>query len=220
MPYFEYADHRPEDTLPNLARANRFTMADIEQNRNGKISDAQWTRLVLHVLQPVRYTGGALAGWLLFCSVVRAVVPRIILWFLAMKGIGIALVGGITLACAGAFLVSVLKAGRTMSLLMADLNAGKAACIEGRVAPSREDEKGLGLGRLYGETNTKYFYVVKNQYFEVDHAAHGALPDRIHFRLYYTPKSKLLLSIEPKPADDADDKLSHASTPGATVREL
>lgn len=197
MPYIEYSDHRYEDPLPKLARANRFTMADLEQNRNGKISDTQWTRLVLRALQPVFYTGGALVGWVFCCVVVRAVVPRIILLFLAMKGIGIALVGGVTLACVGAFLLAVLKTARTMSLLMVDLNAGKAASIEGRVSPSREDEGGLGLARLYGETNTKYWYVVQNEYFEVDPAAHEALPERTHFRLYYTPKSKLLLSIEP-----------------------
>jgi hypothetical protein len=220
MPYIEYADHNFEDPLPKLARANGFTMADLDQNRNGKINDTQWMPLVLRALKPVFYTGGALAGWLFFCVIVRAVVPRIILLFLAMKGIGIALVGGVTLACVGAFLVSVIKCARTMSLLLVDLNIGKAACIEGRVSPSRQDEGGLGLARLYGETNTKFWYVVKNEYFEVDHEAHGALPERVHFRLYYTPKSKLLLSIEPKSADNADDKLSRASTPGVTVREL
>jgi hypothetical protein len=34
---------------------------------------------------------------------------------------------------------------RTMALLMVDLNAGSAAAIEGRVTPSREEEKGLGM---------------------------------------------------------------------------
>jgi hypothetical protein len=49
MSYLEYvtADHHFEDPLPDLARANHFTMADLEQNRAGKISDAQWMRLLL-----------------------------------------------------------------------------------------------------------------------------------------------------------------------------
>jgi hypothetical protein len=198
MPYIEYADHGYEDPLPGLARANRFTTADLEQNRNGKISDAQWMRLVLHPLKRVRYTGGALLGWLFCCLIVKALVPGIILRILAMRGIGIIFVGGITLACVGAFLLSVFRCARTMSLLIVDLNAGKAASIEGRVSPSREDEGGLGLAHLYGETNTKYWYVVKDEYFEVDRQAHGALPAGQQFRLYYTPKSKLLLSLEPK----------------------
>jgi len=200
MSYIEYvtADHHFEDPLPDLARANRFTMADLEMNRNGKISDTQWMRLLLRALQPVRYTGGALLGWLLCCFCVKTLVPRIVLWIMAMKGFGVYFVGGITFACAGAFLIAVLKTARTMALLIVDLRAGKAASIEGRVSPSREDEGGLGMARLYGEKHTNHWYVVKNEYFEVDREAHAALPHGMQFRLYYTPKSKLLLSIEPK----------------------
>ena len=204
MSYIGYANAGTdfEDPFPALQRANRFTLADLEQNRNGKISEAQRTRLWLRPLKPIRYTGAALLGWLFVCVVVRALVPSFVLWFLAVKGVGIALVGGVTLACVGAFLVSVLKGASTMTLLVADLNAGKAACTEGRVSVSREDEGGLGLARLYGETNTNYWYVVNNEYFEVEAEAHAALPHRVQFRLYYTPKSKLLLSLEPKLSSD------------------
>jgi hypothetical protein len=202
MSYIEYitADENYEDPLPDLARANRFTMADLELNRSGKISDTQWMRLLLRALQPVRYTGGALLGWLLCCFVVKTLVPRIVLWIMAMlgvKGVGI-LFGAVTLACVGAFILSVFKSARTMALLLVDLNAGKAAAIEGRVSPSREDEKGLGMARIYGEKHTHHWYVVKNEYFEVDQEAHAALREGRQFRLYYTPKSKLLLSLEPK----------------------
>jgi len=202
MGYIEYitADENYEDPLPDLARANHFTMADLELNRGGKISDTQWMRLLLRAVQPVRYTGGALLGWLICCFVVKTLVPRIVLWIMAMlgvKGVGI-LFGAITLACVGAFLLSVFKSARTTALLIADLNAGKAGCIEGRVSPSREEEKGLGMARIYGEKHTQHWYVVKDEYFEVDQQAHSVLPEGKQFRLYYTPKSKLLLSLEPK----------------------
>ena len=72
------------------------------------------------------------------------------------------------------------------------------ARIEGRVSPSREDEQGLGVEIFYGEKHTKCWYVVKNEYFEVNQNAHDALPSGIHFHLYPPPKSKLLLSIELK----------------------
>ena len=214
MSYSEYvtSDDHFEDPLEKLARANRFTPADLEQNRNGKISDTQWMRLLLRPLKPVRYTGGALLGWLLCCFVVQTFVPRIVLWIMALKGVGVVFVGGVTLACAGAFLLSVVKSTRTMALLIADLSAGKAACIEGRASPSREDEGGLGLARLYGETNTNYWYVVKSEYFDVDQEAHAALTDDMQVRLYYTPKSRLLLSIEPKFESDAGDKASRAAS--------
>jgi len=185
--------------LPVLARTNHFTMEDLDRNRQGKISDAQWTRLLLRALQPVRYTGGALLGWLLCCFIVKTLVPAFVLWILSLlgfKSLGI-LLGAVTLACVGAFLISALKSAGTITLLLVDLKAGTAACIEGRVLPSREDERGLGMARLHSEKHTHHWYVVKNEYFEVDQEAHAALPEGKQFRLYHTPKSKLLLSIEP-----------------------
>jgi len=136
----------------------------------------------------------------LCCFCVKTLVPRIVLWIMALlgvKGVGV-LFGVVTLACVGAFLLSVFKSARTMALLMVDLNAGNAAAIEGRVSPSREEEKGLGMARLYGEKHTHHWYVVKDEYFEVDQQAHSVLPEGRQYRLYYTPKSKLLLSIEPR----------------------
>src|SRR5207247_3156808 len=48
--------------------------------------------------------------------------------------------------------------------------------------------------------------------FDVDQEAHAALPDDMQVRLYYTPKSRLLLSIEPKFGSDAGDKASRAAS--------
>jgi hypothetical protein len=189
------------DPLPDLARANGFTRNDLEENRRGKISDRQWIRLVLRSLKPASYTGGTLAAWLCCCYAVQTMVPSIVLWITGMKGYGLALVGGITLASVVAFLVSIIKSGRTVGLVIADLSVGKAAFSEGRVLTSRGDGQGLSLARLCGEQN--YWYVLNNQYFEVDMEAHAALPDRMLFRLYHTPRSKMLLSIEPKPATRA-----------------
>jgi hypothetical protein len=202
MSYIEYIteDPGPENPLEDLARTNRFSMADLEQNRAGKISDAQWFHLLIRAVEPVRHTGGALLGWLLCCFVVKMLVPRIVLWIAAMlgaKGIGV-LFGGVTLACVGAFVLSLLKSGQTIALLMVDLRNGIASCLEGRVSATKEEEGGLGMARIHGEKHTKYFYVIKNEHFAVDEAAYSALPERGQFRLYCTPKSKLLLSIEPR----------------------
>ena len=130
----------------------------------------------------------------------KLLIPGFVLWIMAKMGYGIALVGGITLAAVGAFLISVIKSAHTIALLVVDLSAGKAIYSEGRVSASREDEQGLGLARFWGEKSTNYWYVVNNQYFEVEMEGHAALPDRMQARLYNTPKSKMLLSIEPKPA--------------------
>ena len=202
MSYIEYitTDQEHENSLDELARTNGFTIADLEANREGKISDSQWFRLLIRAVRPVRYSGGALLGWLLCCFVVKTIIPSFVLWIISIlgaKSIGV-LFGAVTLACVGAFLMAVFKTAHTMSLLIADLKLGKSACIEGRVTPSKEDEGGLGMARVYGEKHTNFWYVAKNEYFEVDQEAHAALPAGGLFRLYHTPKSKLLLSIEPK----------------------
>jgi hypothetical protein len=197
-------DYCFEDPLPELARVNRFTMSDLAENRGGKISVRQWFCLSFRALKPVRYTGGALAGWLFFCYAVKLAVPAFVLWIMAKLSYGgIALLGGITLATAAAFLMALIKSAHTSFLLFIDLCTGRAAFKEGRVSASREDEPGLGLARLWAEKNTKYWYVINNQYFEVALESHAALPDRMLFRLYHTPRSKMLLSIEPKPATKA-----------------
>ncbi|QOY89995.1 hypothetical protein [Paludibaculum fermentans] len=202
MSYIEYvtSGDPANDVLPELARTNQFSMEDLQQNRAGRISDAQWMRLLFRSLRPVRYTGGALLGWLFCCFIVKALVPDIILTiasYVGAKGIGI-IFGGATLACVGAFLVSLFSSARTMSLLVFDLRDGKAVCLEGRVRHSREEEEGLGMARFHGENHTKHCYVVKDDYFEVDEDAFKALPDGLVARVYHTPRSKLLLSIEPR----------------------
>ena len=77
MSYSEYvtSDDHFEDPLEKLARANRFTLADLEQNRNGKISDTQWMRLLLRPLKPVRLHRRSAAGLalvLLRCADIRS----------------------------------------------------------------------------------------------------------------------------------------------------
>ncbi|MGJ5819195.1 hypothetical protein [Paludibaculum fermentans] len=202
MSYIEYvtSDDHVKDMLPDLAKANQFSMEDLKQNRTGRISDAQWMRLLFRALRPVRYTGGALLGWLLCCFIIKTLVPDIILTiasYVGAKGLGIVF-GGATLACVFAFVISALRSARTMALLIFDLKEGKATCLEGRVSHSREEEEGLGMARLHGEKHTRYCYVMKEEYFDVDEDAFKALPGGMVARLYHTPRSKLLLSIEPK----------------------
>jgi hypothetical protein len=147
MSYIEYvvSDHHSEDPLPELARANHFTMDDLEQNRKGKISDEQRGRLFSMALYPIRYPGMALLGWLTFCFIVKTLVPRIVLFIAAlfgMKTLGVVF-GLITLACVGSLFVALLRSGRKVVLLAQDLSAGTSTYLDGRVTVSREESTGL-----------------------------------------------------------------------------
>ncbi len=199
--YIEYvtSDAQDHDPLPDLARTTGFTMPDLDENRRGRISNSQMMRLFGRALQPVRYTGGATIGWLVVVYAIRTWIPGIILWIARMCGVPIGAIFSITtLCCVGAMVISILHSARLIGLLMMDLSKGKATFKDGRVVISREEETGLGLARIWGETHAKCSYVIGGERFEVDEEACITAPEG-RFRLYHAPKSKLMLSIEPVP---------------------
>jgi hypothetical protein len=201
MSYIEYVTHgdQARDSMPELARATGFTVADLADNRIGRISNGQMVRLFGRALRPVRYTGGAVIGWLVFVYVIRTWVPGIVLWVARMCGVPVGSILSITTLCAlGALLLSILKSSRCIGLLMMDLSAGRVAFHDGRVVVSKEEEGGLGLDRLFSEKRMKCAFVMAGEHFEVDEEACSSAPDG-RCRLYHTPKSKMMLSIEPVP---------------------
>ncbi|MCC6362864.1 MAG: hypothetical protein IT165_05030 [Bryobacterales bacterium] len=205
MSYIEYlaADHEASDPLPELARTNGFTMDDLEANRKGKISEAQKSKLFARALQPIQYPGMALLGWLLCCFIVKTLVPGFVLLIISMlgfKGIGI-LFGAVTLVCLGSLFVAVLRSFRYLVLVNQDISNAKSAFLDGRATVSHESVSGLGTDHLHGQSRKQFWYVVQNQYFEVNEAAAAALPERGRFRIHFAPKSQLFLSMEPVPAN-------------------
>ncbi len=201
MSYIEYVTHdsQAHDPLPELARATGFSMPDLEENRRGRISNSQMLRLFGRALQPVRYSGAAMIGWLAFVWMVQFWVPGFVLWIIRMSGVPLrTMVLVTTLTCAGALALSILRSAQTIALLIADLSAGRAVFMDGRVVMSREEETGLGLARLWGEKHMKCGFVMGGEYFEVDEQA-CATPPEGRCRLYHTPRSKMMLAIEPVP---------------------
>jgi hypothetical protein len=207
MSYLEYitSDNQGEDPLQELSRTNNFTLQDLEENRKGRISNTQMGKLFSRALEPVKYPGMALLGWLLACFIVNVTVPRIALIIasmLGLKGLGL-LFSAVTLACVGALFLAALQSAGYIVLLIGDLQKGEASFLDGRVFLSKEDKGGLGMDQLHGDGRRCYAYVIQNQFFPVDEAAANALPHGGRFRLYHTPRSKLLLSIEPAPSSAA-----------------
>jgi hypothetical protein len=202
MSYVDAVNLAPDsdELLATLAKANHFTMSELSANRGGKISDAQMKKLFVKACRPVLHAGKALIGWLLFVFVIKTLVPDLLLWVASMYfGVSApALVGAITAGCILALVVGIFKSSKRIVALFSDVSKGKAAVIEGRVWASRAEEQGIGLDRLWGEKVGIFHYVLNKDYFEVeDLGAFEALLPRERYRLYYAPKSKLLLSIEP-----------------------
>ncbi|MGA3027753.1 MAG: hypothetical protein ABSF98_23595 [Bryobacteraceae bacterium] len=201
MSYIEYITHdaQANDPLPEFARTTGFTMPDLEENRKGRISNPQMVRLLGRALRPVRYTASATIVWLVIVYAIRTWFPGIVSWIAKLCGVPVGSVLSIvTICCAGAVALSILRSAHTIGLLIIDLAAGQATFKDGRVVVSREEENGLAMAGLWGEKRMKCFFVMAGEYFEVGQEACEAPPEG-RCRLYHTPKSKMMLAIEPVP---------------------
>ena len=199
MSYLDYTNESQSwgDVQAELARANGFTMAELEENRGGRISTGQMRKLFVKALAPLRAAVITMAGWLLFLLVIRTFVPGILLRLAGMFGYKASVpMIAITAGCVLSLIAALLKTSRRTFELLIDVAGGKVAKTEGRVYATREEAPGHGMMRFHGERRHMYYYAIKDQYFEVTERGHAALPERSLLRLYYTPRSRLLLSLE------------------------
>ena len=198
---FSYAAPTSDAILKDLAKGNDFNDEDLRQNRDGRISDRQAVKLAFQALRPVIVSGGTLAFWLLFSWFIRHFMPGILQIFLFKY----ALTGywAVTLPAVGAFLIGLLNSSRLTFLLMQDLAYGKSAVVDGRVTTSWEERPAQGTSRLWGMKESVYNYCIKDEYFEVSEEGYDVLHTKYDTftpsaKLYYSPKSKMLLSLEPR----------------------
>ena len=202
MTYSSYLGDIPDpaELSATLARANHFTLDELAENRAGRIASSQMLGLTVQAMRPFWTALMGLAGWLLFLLVIKVFVPDILLTIASMtlgKSVG-ALFILITLGCLFAVLFGFFRSGARTVRLVSDIAQGKAACMEGRVWAARRGEDAHGMDKLHGEKLESFHYVLNNEYFEVrDLVAWEALAPREVYRLYFAPRSKLLLSIEP-----------------------
>ena len=205
MDFVEYGVHDLQRaSLEEIARANGFTMEDLAANRNGRIGASQQFRLFGRALDPVRYQAAVFGGWLLVWYLLTHVPGLRLLatvsWLTGGTMLSPAVFLGITALCGGMLLIAILQSARSIGLLVADLRRGEAVRIEGRMSVSREAHKDWSLASLWSSNarNMQYQFVIGQQYFTVDQiAGELELDPRSHYRIYYAPRSGLLLSVEP-----------------------
>ena len=103
----------------------------------------------------------------------------------------------ISLAAAASLAGAFFKCTETVLRLLLDLACGRAVCIEGRTSTSVDSVKVQGVE--VGERVHRNYYIVQEQYMPVTMEGYEALRaySGSPCRVYMTPRSKLLLSIEP-----------------------
>ncbi len=160
-----------------LAQANNFTPDDLTHNRNGEATPAQRMKPLGGVIFGALFGLMALAfGGLFFFQVFPNVdsgdaLPAMIIPALVL-GI-FALVGG------WMFLNGLL-----------DMSVSSIEQAQG--AGRKEKRTSGGKSR-----STRYYYVIDGKSFQVNRRAYTALLEGIDYRIYYLPRTKKLVSIEP-----------------------
>ena len=210
--------------IEDLQSANGFSGADLAANRLGKIAGGQIPRLVEQIVRPLVRSFLAVTGWSwLFLTAAWAIssglhldahlrAPTGIAFFerfVLFRGLYIAtfvrmFAVFMVLSCAGGLLIAMITTAVRSFDLICDALAGEAATIEGRVYTAEEECRGSAWDalreqwtRVLQERRKTYRYVIGDIALDVSYEGFRALPSGDHYKLYYTPRSKLLLSIEP-----------------------
>lgn len=195
----------PEELLNDLAKAFEFPPVAIRDYRRGRLPVAQVRPLLIQLVQPlwksaaftlVPLFGSAyIASASRHCSVAEGLLivfgvflhPRDFAelsgWFRTILYFAIAL----TLLGFG-----IVQALKIPTHLLFDVLGGSVQWVEGRVN-SREEEKHLG------ERNeeTFYYFEMKDRTFPVSRAAFKALDSGGCYKLYFLPRSRVLVAVEP-----------------------
>jgi hypothetical protein len=157
--------------LVALAEGNRFTLDDLALNRSGSLSARQRRRLLapLSLLVPfgLIFAGAGLAQWILGLSGGQ---PPIV-WAAS----------GTVFSGVGLFLLAL---ARTQ---LADAVSRAVMVAEGLVTGSMSS----------GSDSRMYHYKVNGLSLQVTARGYAALVAGLRYRVYYTPRSKTLASIEP-----------------------
>jgi hypothetical protein len=195
-----------------LGKALDFSAADLLENRAGRLSSNQFSRIakasvafplmgaLLGLLTPVVLR----LGWLL--AVEERSVGRFLLGFLNDPGTVLRQSNGFIeepipflfwLVVSIFPLVTIHYLFKVRWDLFLDLVNRKVLCESG-LASHRWDERRLnGSKGREGDLVSSYNYVVNGKKFPVNRAAFEAIAPSMEYNLYYLPHSKAVVSIEP-----------------------
>ena len=166
----DFARSSKDLLLDALVRANHFSMADLDVNRQGSLSGRQVVKLLGYACwQGIVFLASALVAYLVLRD-----LPS------GEDQIWVGLSGVLVLVLA---LIAVWNILRTVW----DMLAGKATRNEGIVTR-----------HIHRSRNSRtYSYQINRLKFKVSHTAYNALIDSREYRVYFAPRSKRLLGIEP-----------------------
>jgi hypothetical protein len=201
VPQDPYRSPSIEEFSDDLARANQFKASDIAANRNGFMSTAQFLRLFWQASKPLRQATWTLCVWIALLTLISSLFRQRLMRLIFFHNYAIEAVTA-SISVVAAFVVGVFHTTEKCWLLLKDLLTGEVTSVEGRLDPSFHEELGEGLKRIKREMVTTYRYSVRQEHFDVQPQAYEILRSKYEdfrpvVRIYFTPRSRQLLSIEP-----------------------
>jgi hypothetical protein len=198
-----------EQVLIDLANALHFSAHALEQNRKGHLAVEQWQRLFVRFLRPVFIAASFIIGpfgiWALIgCmggSGLGESLDHVFSIAFQPKQLfeehGLIVSGVILAVTLGGFVMGLRKASHISMGLYFDLIERKVIAKEGRIE-GREEQIFRTGGR---DPIESYFFDLKTERFEVPSAAVQALDNGAAYCVYLLPRSRVLVSLEPKVVD-------------------
>jgi hypothetical protein len=200
-----------EQVLRDLSKAMHFSAQSLEQNRKGKLAADQLLRMLTEFLRPL----GMAAG----CMVAPFVVWSLVIAFSSSSSVSDALgtvfatmlhpqqlfedhwwvisvaIIAATLGCIG---FGVYKAMGVSFSMYFDLVERAVIVKEGRIE-GREEQIFRESGR---DPLENYYFDMKTQRYEVSREAFLAIDSGAAYLVYILPRSRTLVSLEPKTSAD------------------
>jgi hypothetical protein len=191
MSSFVYASVGPEFFNKKLSEAFEFNFPDLARNREGELTKPQLRRLAWTALIPLlRTLAGCLSLLLVYLFLAN---------FIGQGGWAKILEISLLLALSA----GVVRTCFTTAMFLGDLIRGKVWMVEGRLEPSwlQDGKKAVNQHETGSRTVTKYRFAVADEHFDVPESAFRILADNFEaglptVRVYFTPASKRILSIE------------------------
>ena len=205
QPFETHREPSIDEFAADLARANQYRLSDVEPNRNGFMSTRQFFRLFWQASRPIRQAAWSLLLWVALLTLVGSLFRSRLMRMILFQNYALEAVTT-SLGVAISFIMAMLNATERSWLLIKDLFGGEVTSVEGRLDPTFHEEMGEGFKRVKREMVPSYHYSIRQERFEVLPQAYEILRSKYDdfrpvVRIYFTPRSRQLLSLEPLQAD-------------------
>jgi hypothetical protein len=168
--------------LEALAQAHNFSMAALNENRNGKLAAEQIAQLLPNL------------AWGLTLLLIP---PLAAFYYLNIQGAAARISSGWTAIIALVAGAIALYGAWLTYRVAADLIGGRVGELKGKGKKVSEIRGSRRFDEVSGSTSVTHYYEIGGQRFRVPPQAYAALISDQPYRLYYAPRTKVMLSIEP-----------------------